>query len=197
MSVEVERATLPCNVCGAAVIELRRGRCWGCYTRWTESRPVGRGASCTVCAEKRRGLLKLVELKGRSLPFCHGCAAMVIRLADVPETITELRNLLRRERRHLDRREGKADARLFPRERRVGERRGPPRAAFADTDPRIRLGDYDDIVVEIANRELEEESASSASSEQTQVRARTGGTGAAMNAGAANGAAVDASAGGK
>ena len=92
-----------------------------------------------------------------------------------------------------DRREGKADGRLFPRERRVGERRGPPRAAFADTDPRIRLGDYDDIVVEIANRELEE-SFSSAPSEQTQVRARTGGTGAAVAAAAGNAAALNASA---
>ena len=92
MSVEVERATLPCNVCGAAVTELRRGRCWGCYTRWAESRPVGRGASCTVCHEKRRNQLKLVELKGRSLPFCHGCAAQVLRLAEVPETVEELRH---------------------------------------------------------------------------------------------------------
>src|ERR1035438_10828460 len=40
MSVEVDRATLPCSVCGAAVTELRRGRCWGCYTRWAES-PIG------------------------------------------------------------------------------------------------------------------------------------------------------------
>ena len=84
MSVEVERATMPCNVCGAAVSELRRGRCWGCYTRWVDSRPVGRGASCTVCHEKRRNQLKLVELKGRSLPFCHGCAAQVLRLRRRP-----------------------------------------------------------------------------------------------------------------
>ena len=78
MSVEVERATMPCNVCGASVTELRRGRCWGCYTRWADSRPVGRGASCSVCMEKRRNMLKLVELKGRSLPFCHGCAALLL-----------------------------------------------------------------------------------------------------------------------
>ena len=68
MSVEVERATLPCSVCGAAVTELRRGRCWGCYTRWAESRPVGRGASCAVCHEKRRAQLKLVELQGPQPP---------------------------------------------------------------------------------------------------------------------------------
>ena len=121
MSVEVNRATVPCGVCGAAVSELRRGRCWGCYTRWVESRPVGRGASCTVCQEKRRAQLKLVELKGVSLPFCHGCAAQMLRMTEVPDTIDEIRHALRRDRRDGDRREGeKVDHRIFPRERRVG-----------------------------------------------------------------------------
>jgi hypothetical protein len=32
-------------VAEAGVTELRRGRCWGCYMRWAESRPVGRGAA--------------------------------------------------------------------------------------------------------------------------------------------------------
>jgi hypothetical protein len=166
MSVEVDRATLPCNVCGAAVTELRRGRCWGCYNRWAESRPVGRGANCTVCGEKRRVQLKLLELKGRSLPFCHGCAALVIKLPDVPDTVEELRLLLRRDRRHDDRRHGKIDQRIFPRERRVGERRGPVRDAFADTDPRIRMPEYDDLIIELKETELEEV-------EQTSVRAKS------------------------
>jgi hypothetical protein len=166
MSVEVERATLPCNVCGAAVTELRRGRCWGCYTRWAESRPVGRGATCTVCVEKRRSHLKLVELKGRSLPFCHGCAAQVLRLPDVPDTLEALRELLRRERRRDDRRHGtKVDQRIFPRERRVGERRTPPRDAFADTDPRIRLAELDDVMIELHEGDMEPV-------EQTMVRAK-------------------------
>ena len=170
MSVEVERATMPCNVCGAAVSELRRGRCWGCYTRWVESRPVGRGASCAVCQEKRRNLLKLVELKGRSLPFCHGCAAQVLRLVDVPETIDELRLVLRRERRDGERRHGEAvDQRIFPRERRVGERRGPSRDGYADTDPSMRLSEFEDVVIELAENDMEEV-------EQTQVRARPGAT---------------------
>ena len=165
MSVEVERATLPCNVCGAAVSELRRGRCWGCYMRWAESRPVGRGAACVICAEKRRGQLKLVEIKRRSLPFCHGCAAQVMRLPELPATIEELRHALRRERRDADRRSGsKPDQRIFPRERRVGERRGPGREAFADTDPRIHMLDLpEEIVLELAEDESEP-------SNQTQVR---------------------------
>ncbi|HLK93403.1 MAG TPA: hypothetical protein VKZ18_26155 [Polyangia bacterium] len=171
MSVEVERATLPCGVCGAAVTELRRGRCWGCYTRWAESRPVGRGAACVVCSEKRRAQLKLVELHGRSLPFCHGCAAQVMRLPDVPPTVDELRHALRRDRRDDDRRGGKVDQRIFPRERRVGERRGPVRDAFADTDPRIKMADLplDDAIIELSDADLSE-------GDQTQVRPNPAGS---------------------
>jgi len=166
MSVEVDRATVPCGVCGAAVSELRRGRCWGCYTRWVESRPVGRGASCTVCQEKRRAQLKLVELKGRSLPFCHGCAAQMLRMTEVPDSIEEIRHALRRDRRDGDRREGeKVDHRIFPRERRVGERRGPSREGYADTDPSMRLSEFDEVIIELADTDMEEV-------EQTQVRAR-------------------------
>jgi hypothetical protein len=166
MSVEVDRATLPCNVCGAAVTELRRGRCWGCYSRWADTRPVGRGASCTICHEKRRTMLKLVELKGRSLPFCHGCAAQLLRLADVPDNVDEIRQALRRDRRDGDRRDGETvDQRIFPRERRVGERRGPSREAYADTDPSMRLSEFDEVVIELAEDDLEDV-------EQTQVRAR-------------------------
>ena len=166
MSVEVDRATLPCGVCGAAVSELRRGRCWGCYTRWAESRPVGRGASCTICQEKRRNQLKLVELKGRTLPFCHGCAAQVLRMSEIPDSVEELRTALRRDRRDTDRREGeKVDQRIFPRERRVGERRGPSRDGYADTDPSMRLSEFDEVVIELADTDLEDV-------EQTQVRSR-------------------------
>ena len=166
MSVEVDRATLPCGVCGAAVSELRRGRCWGCYTRWAESRPVGRGASCTICQEKRRNQLKLVELKGRTLPFCHGCAAQVLRMSEIPDSVEEIRTALRRDRRDTDRREGeKVDQRIFPRERRVGERRGPSRDGYADTDPSMRLSEFEDVVIELAENDMEEV-------EQTQVRAR-------------------------
>jgi hypothetical protein len=140
--------------------------------RWAESRPVGRGASCTVCGEKRRAQLKLVELQGRSLPFCHGCAAQVMRLPEVPVTVEELRTALRRDRREEDRRgDGKVDQRIFPRERRVGERRGPMRDAFADTDPRIKLADrnLDEAIIELGDADLAE-------GDQTQVRPNPAGT---------------------
>jgi hypothetical protein len=126
---------------------------------------VGRGAACVVCGEKRRAQLKLVELQTRSLPLCHGCAAQVMRLAELPPTIEEIRASLRRERRDADRRDGKADQRLFPRERRVGERRGPSRDAFADTDPGIRLAEVqlEEAILELGEADLEE-------GDQTQVR---------------------------
>ena len=170
MSVEVERATMPCGTCGARVTELRRGRCWGCYTRWVESRPVGRGATCTVCFEKRRDQLKLVELHGRSAPLCHGCSARVTRMDDVPETVEGIRNALRRDRRLADKRTGtKVDHRIFPRERRVGERRSPPRA-FTDADPSYEttmLADMDEIIIELQAADMEEV-------EQTIVREEPG-----------------------
>jgi len=156
MSHEIERATVECNVCGARVVELRRGRCWGCYTRWGESRPVGLGASCAICDERRRGELRLLELHGRSHPFCHSCAGKIARLEAVPATVVAIRQLLSRERRETDRRGGADDPRIFPRERRVGERRAPERSESDEgTNPHIALRDFEDIVIEIEDSQIE------------------------------------------
>jgi hypothetical protein len=165
MSVEVQRATIACSICSAQVTELRRGRCWGCYARWVESRPVGRGASCAICHEKRRDQLKLVELHSRSVPLCHGCAARIVRMVPVPDTVEEIRLALRRERREADRRGEGLDRRIFPRERRVGERRMPPRDRIPDTDPAMRLPDFGEVVLELQEAEIDP-------LEQTGVRMR-------------------------
>lgn len=162
MSVEVERATIPCNVCGAHVSELRRGRCWGCYTRWVEARPVGRGAACLICFEKRRDQLKIMELHTRSVPICHGCGARILRLENIPDTIDGVRLALKRDRRELDRRDDGLDRRIFPRERRVGERRGPPREGEgAPSETGVGAGvylapdDFDDVIIELVDDDLE------------------------------------------
>lgn len=123
MSIEVERATVPCQLCGAQVLELRRGRCWACYQKWAETRPVGRGAACELCGERRRDNLRMVELHARFVPMCHNCGTRVSRMDPVPPTLEAIRQTLDRERRGDERRASAKDQRLFPRERRIGDRR--------------------------------------------------------------------------
>lgn len=156
MSIEVERATVVCGHCGAKVTELRRGRCWGCYSKWVELRPVPRGATCVVCDERRRENLRLVEVHSRSLTLCHICAARTAKLGKVPNSIDGLRRALVRDRRQDDRRGDGLERRVFPRERRVGDRRGPPRAsATSDTNPGFVMPDFEDIVIEIQDADIE------------------------------------------
>jgi len=112
-----------CEVCLARVSELRRGRCWGCYARWVDARPVGIGARCITCGEKRRRFLKSVELHAVWQPMCFNCAGQLLHLVPLPTSLAELREAVSRERRRTDRRMGKADSRVFQYERRVGERR--------------------------------------------------------------------------
>ena len=47
----------------------------------------------------------------------------------------------------------------------MGERRGPSRDGYADTDPSMRLSEFEDVVIELAETDMEDV-------EQTQVRAR-------------------------
>jgi hypothetical protein len=129
-----------CEVCCAKVSELRRGRCWGCYARWVDARPVGVGARCVTCGEKRRRFLKSVELHGNWQPMCFNCAGQLLALVPLPSTMAELREAVSRERRRVERRVGKKDTRVFQYERRVGERRAS-RSEYPVVD--------DDMIVEI------------------------------------------------
>jgi hypothetical protein len=128
-----------CAVCHASVHELRRGRCWGCYSRWTEARPVGIGARCTACDEQRRPLLRSIELLGGWRPMCFNCAGQLNQLDPMPRTILALRTALSRDRRKRDRRIGKADTRVYKVERRVGDRRTVGRDAAVDDDMVIEI----------------------------------------------------------
>jgi hypothetical protein len=119
----VSETLYACEVCNAMVGELRRGRCWGCYARWVDARPVGVGARCITCPEKRRRVLRAVELFGGWKPMCFNCSGQLLTLNPMPETIAELKLAVSRERRRTDRRWGKPDTRVFQYERRVGERR--------------------------------------------------------------------------
>jgi hypothetical protein len=130
-----------CEVCNAKVGELRRGRCWGCYARWVDARPVGYGARCVACTERRRRVLKMVELFGGWSPMCFNCAGQVLTLEPMPLTLEALREAVSRERRRSDRRTGKPDTRVFRYERRVGERR-------AEGEGYDRIDD--DMIVEVS-----------------------------------------------
>lgn len=144
------RGMICCGTCGASVGELRRGRCWACYARWQEQRPVGLGACCAVCDERRRDNLRLLEVQGRSLPLCHLCAAHVQKLDVVPYSVEGLRAALRRDRRNVERREGGSAPKAFPTDRRAARRRSGADSvlgigAFADevTGSVWQIGDED------------------------------------------------------
>jgi hypothetical protein len=143
----VETTVCICEVCNAAVGELRRGRCWGCYARWVDARPVGLGARCITCSEKRRRFIKSVELFGGWKPMCFNCAGQVLDMQPMPSTIAELKEAVSRERRKVDRRIGKVDSRVFRYERRVGERRSERDFPLIDDEMIIEVS-YDSAPVE-------------------------------------------------
>ena len=149
MSTGTHKLVFACGLCGARVNELRRGRCWGCYSRWAEARPVGKGAACVVCDERRRDHLRLCEVHERSLTMCHVCASRANRLEPVPMSVEGLRTALRRNRRAADRRDGAMDTRVFPRERRTDDRRRPMRCEpDVGTLPMLNLDDILELDVQ-------------------------------------------------
>jgi hypothetical protein len=106
-----------------------------------DARPVGLGAKCVLCPERRRRLLRSIELHGAWYPTCFSCAGQTMVLDPLPATIAEIKAALRRDRRGPDRRIGKIDSRVFQWERRVGQRR----AGRFDEDAPID----DEMIVEI------------------------------------------------
>jgi hypothetical protein len=138
----------PCDVCGAKVSELRRGRCWGCYSKWADTRPVGMGAACVMCNDRRREHLRSMELMGHWMPCCHNCSARIARLMPMPATLDEVRTVLGRERRADERRIGKPDTRIFRRDRRGLERRSVGHAVDGDD---LMLCDDDILIIEVAD----------------------------------------------
>jgi hypothetical protein len=146
--VEKTPGLICCEVCNASVAELRRGRCWGCYARWVDARPVGLGARCVTCTEKRHRFLKMVELYGGWKPMCFNCAGQVLDLEPMPATIAALREFVSRERRKRDRRFGKPDTRVFRYERRVGERRSGREVLPAVDDDMIIEVSYEVVITD-------------------------------------------------
>lgn len=110
--------------------------------RWASARPVGLGASCAMCGERRRLYLKSAELLGGWVPMCHNCSARVDALQPLPRSLAAIRDALLRNRRDRSRRAGAADSRVYPHNRRRTERR-----LGRDDGPHID----DDMIVDVAD----------------------------------------------
>jgi hypothetical protein len=101
------------------------------------------GARCVTCNEKRRRVLKSVELLGGWKPMCFNCSGQILHLDPMPKTVGEMRDIISRERRKNDRRIGKPDTRVFRYERRVGDRRMPRDGDYPNID--------DEMIIEVTD----------------------------------------------
>jgi hypothetical protein len=104
------------------------------------ARPVGQGAACAACDDRRHDHLRHFELGlrqnapgGRWVVLCHNCVAVAESLTPPPRSIEGLKMRLYRDRRWGDRRAasvGRGSERAPSLERRGGERRDPLRFVF-------------------------------------------------------------------
>ena len=90
---------------------LRRGRCSRCYDKWVRARPVGAGANCVGCGNRRREQLRHYEVGmrlnatgGRWTVLCHNCSASADGFKPAPRTLDALCQRLARDRRWQERR---------------------------------------------------------------------------------------------
>ncbi|MBK9072271.1 MAG: hypothetical protein IPL79_14920 [Myxococcales bacterium] len=146
----------PCEVCGGKVNELRRGRCFSCYEKWADSRPVGYGARCVCCNERRRQVLRMVEFHTAWRPMCFNCAGQMYALLEMPANIEALREALGRERRAKDRRAERPDTRVFRFERRVGERRDVRAESYELIDDELVIEVITDLEGDAGDMDFEE-----------------------------------------
>ncbi len=124
-----------CGGCGKPPVgvPLRRGRCEPCYDAWCKARPVGMGAACAACEDRRLAHLRYFELGvrgnapgGRWIVLCHNCVAAAEKMEPQPRSLDGLKMRLARERRWGDRRAesvGRPSTRDEKFERREGDRR--------------------------------------------------------------------------
>jgi hypothetical protein len=133
-------ALVRCGGCGQPPADparkpLRRGRCETCYEKWVRARPIGDGASCACCGDRRRLHLRHYELGlrhnavgGRWVVLCHNCSAEADRVQPPPRSVEALKMRLYRDRRWEHRRnESIGTPRASWLERRTTDRRVSPR----------------------------------------------------------------------
>ena len=149
MPVLVEES---CGSCGAEPgpkKPLRRGKCARCYASWLAEKPIGIGACCSSCGERRRKTLRHFELAQTFIVLCQNCSARAEALSPQPRSVEGLRMRLLRDRRWGDRRAESVSGvrQRYGAERRDNDRRTSERNVFDATD----------LVIEITAETAEED----------------------------------------
>jgi hypothetical protein len=122
-----------CVVCRKAAtacgVGLRRGMCRACYLRHWRGTALPDGASCVICHERRRIVLRWTRVGGTRTVTCQNCGFIADKARPRPRSLAELSALLKRERRwSRERRRNYVVEPGDPKERRQGLRRGRSRA---------------------------------------------------------------------
>ena len=99
-----------CEECGAETTEPRKGLCPSCYQRRRRGSPAVVGAECVGCGEADVRVLKSFTLGDQAVAVCWNCGHRARFAKPRPQTVEELRQLVRRpgdrRRRRRDRRAG-------------------------------------------------------------------------------------------
>jgi hypothetical protein len=110
-------------------VGLRRGMCRACYLRHWRGTSLPDGASCAVCHERRRIVLRWTRLGGTRAVTCQNCGFVADKARPRARTLDELKRLMERERRRArERRQNYVIDPGDPKERRAALRRGNRRA---------------------------------------------------------------------
>jgi hypothetical protein len=122
-----------CRTCHRVVdagsgVGLRRGLCRACYLRAWRGTELPESASCVLCPEQRRVVLRWTRIGGSKVVTCQNCGFLADRARPKPRSVDELKERLARERRLADRRRNYVIDPLDPAERRVRPRRVRRRA---------------------------------------------------------------------
>lgn len=106
--------------------------CAGCYDQWLRDKPIGVGAACQCCGDRRRLHLRFFELQRSFVVLCHNCTARA-QAMPAQRSAEALLERLGRERRQRDRRRGE-HAPAGTERRRVTDRRVGARDLFDATE---------------------------------------------------------------
>jgi hypothetical protein len=121
-SMSARSATPPgsCRICAATSSSgLRRGLCRACYLRQWRGTALPTRATCSLCPERRRAVLRWTRVGTHKIVTCQNCGFVADKVRPRPRSPEELKLHLARERRRS--RERRRDYVIDPQD--PGERR--------------------------------------------------------------------------